>query len=506
MADTVSVSKAPAEVEIQDGRGSSYGQILKSTAVIGASSLVNVAFSIIRMKVIAVLLGPGGVGLMSIYSSMADLTQTLAGLGIQASGVRQIAEAVGTNDESRTSRTVAVLKRISIMLGLVGALLLAALSVPLSIFTFSSRDHAADIALLSLAVFFGLVASARLAHLQGMRRIADLARISMLSAMFSAVIATCLIFLLGTEGIVLALVSVAATSAGMSWWYSSRIKVAPAALSMQQLGHEVGDLLKLGVVFMASGFLTVGAAYAVRLIVLRTEGVGAAGLYQASWALGGLYAGFILQAMGTDFYPRLTAAAKDDALCNRLVNEQAHISIVLAAPGLLATLTVAPLLMSMFYSREFLPAADLLRWLCLGMMLRIVAWPMGFIVLAKGARRIFFWTEVAATLVHVGMAWILVQNIGLAGAGIAFVCLYLWHTMLIYVLVRRLSGFQWTRANMRLGLVLLLEAVLVFCTFQLLPSWPATAIGTMATLATGIYSLRTLWRFLPAGMITSLRA
>src|SRR5690606_30077475 len=90
---------AMAGVATSPAAGSSYGQILKSTAMIGGSSLVNVAFSVLRMKAIAVLLGPGGVGLMSLYTSMADLTQTLAGLGIQASGVRQIAEAAGTGDE-----------------------------------------------------------------------------------------------------------------------------------------------------------------------------------------------------------------------------------------------------------------------------------------------------------------------------------------------------------------------------------------------------------------------
>ncbi len=66
---------------------------------------------------------------------------------------------------------------------------------------------------------------------------------------------------------------------------------------------------------MASRLLTFGAAYAIRIIVLK-DGVMATGLYQAAWGLGGLYAGFFLQAMGTDFYPRLTATADDHVECN----------------------------------------------------------------------------------------------------------------------------------------------------------------------------------------------
>ncbi|WP_204310238.1 polysaccharide biosynthesis C-terminal domain-containing protein, partial [Enterobacter cloacae] len=77
-------------------------------------------------------------------------------------------------------------------------------------------------------------------------------------------------------------------------------------------------------------------------------------------------------------------------------------------------------------------------------MLRIVSWPMGFIVLAKGDRNTFFWTEVAATVVNVGLAWILVPRVGLVGAGMAFFGLYIWHGILIYVLVNRMSGFRWS--------------------------------------------------------------
>ena len=49
---------------------------------------------------------------------------------------------------------------------------------------------------------------------------------------------------------------------------------------------------------------------------------------------------------------------------------------------------------------------------------------MGYILLAKGARALFFWTEVAATVVHVGLALFLVRHFGLPGATMAFFALY----------------------------------------------------------------------------------
>ena len=56
----------------------SYGGILKSSALIGGSSMLNVAISIVRTKAMAVLLGPAGFGLMSLYGSIVDLALSMA--------------------------------------------------------------------------------------------------------------------------------------------------------------------------------------------------------------------------------------------------------------------------------------------------------------------------------------------------------------------------------------------------------------------------------------------
>src|SRR5262249_27048051 len=144
---------------------------------------------------------------------------------------------------------------------------------------------------------------------------------------------------------------------------------------------------------MLTGFMGMGVAYLVRIIVLRKIGEEAAGFYQSAWTLGGLYVGFIVQAMGADFFPRLTAVAKDNTACNRLVNEQAEVGLLLAGPGVLGTLTFAPVVISAFYSARFGPAVEILRWISLGMLLRVVSWPLGFILLAKGVRMAYFWSE-----------------------------------------------------------------------------------------------------------------
>jgi len=128
------------------------------------------------------------------------------------------------------------------------------------------------------------------------------------------------------------------------------------------------------------------------------------------------------------------------------------------------------------------------------MALRVIAWPMGYIILAKGARSIFFWVEVAVAAVHVGLAFVLVGPFGLAGATMAFFGLYIWHGILVYAIVHRLTGFRWSAANQRTGMLFLPLIGAVFTGFFLLPLWAATTFGFVATMASGIYSLRMVCR------------
>jgi enterobacterial common antigen flippase len=486
----------PQQAQIATEEKQSYGQILKSSVLVGGSSALNIAIGIVRTKAMAMLLGPAGFGLASLYASIADLTQNIAGMGINSSGVRQIAEAVGSDNTERIARTTVVLRRTSILLGVLGAVLLVVFSGQVSAFTFGSKKNAGAVCLLSLAVFFRLVAAGQGALIQGMRRITDLAKMAVLGALFGTLIGIPVVYFLRERGVVPSLVGVATMMAITSWWYSRKVEVQSPSMRAPEVGQEAAALLKLGFAFMASGLMTMGVAYAVRIIVLRKVGFEATGFYQSAWTFGGLYVGFILQAMGADFYPRLTASAKNNPACNRMVNEQTRIGLLLAAPGVIATLTFAPVVIALFYSTKFGAAVGILRWICLGTTLQVITWPMGYIILAKGKQDLFFWSELAWTVVSLGLAWICVTSFGANGAGIAFFGSYVFHGFLIYPIVRRLSGFRWSKANKQTGLLFLSLIAVVFCGPYVLPLIMTISVGTVAVLLSGAYSIRVLLKLI----------
>ena len=124
--------------------------------------------------------------------------------------VQSLDTAFGLAEQERIGRTVAVLRRTSVILGILGAVLLVVFSGPVSTLTFGSNKHAAAIALLSLAVLFRLVSAGQGALIQGMRRISDLAQMGVLGALLGTIISIPLVYFMGEKGVVPSLVSVAA--------------------------------------------------------------------------------------------------------------------------------------------------------------------------------------------------------------------------------------------------------------------------------------------------------
>ncbi len=451
---------------------------------------MNYLVGLIRTKLVAVLLGPSGVGLVGLYISVTGLVGTLTGLGIGASGVREVAEAHGSGDAGQIARTVIVLRRACWATGLLGWLLTAALSWPLSLWTFASYERAGAVALLGSTLFLTALSGGQIALLQGTRRIGDIARINVLTMLAGTIVAVGLYAWLRERGIVPVLIATALINLGSSWWFARRIHIPPIDLGWRETWSHSKRLVGLGLAVMWSGLLTAAVGLVTRSLIVRTLGLDANGIYQASWGISGMFAGFILGAMGTDFYPRLTAVSDDHPQVNRLVNEQTEIGILLALPGLLGTLAFAPWIMSIFYSSKFLAGAELLPWFILGIFGRVVSWPMGYIILAKGASRWFAITETAANGLLLGLTIVFLQQFGLWGVSLAFAVLYAFQCLAMAWLSHHLTGFRW---NLETGRLLLLTSILVVAGFaaqRWIPGATGFVIGSLLTAIGAVVSLR----------------
>lgn len=470
----------------------SYGQILKSSSIMGGTAGITVLLGMVRTKFAAVLIGTTGAGLLASFGAIQGLVGTLAGLGLGSSAVRDVAAAVAAGDHTAIGRTVLTLRRMCWLTGTVGLAAMMALSPLLAQRTFGNQEHTLEIAALGLIILFGNLSSGQTALISGMRRIGDLARLGIASAIVGTVVSIGFYVWLGTRGIVPALVLASAVNLLITWQFAKRVPVPPASMTWAESFKEAGGMIKLGMVMMWTGLLNSIATYATVNMITTSISLSTVGIYSAAFSLSGMFVNFVLGAMGADYYPRLTGVAQDKAAMNRLVNEQTEIGLLLAAPGLLATLSLAPWVVHVFYTAEFLPAVALLQWFILGCLGRVVSWPLGYVMLALGKGRWFFATETTFAALHLALIASLLHWVGLQGVAIAFAVLYLVYTVVTWGVARHLIGFAWSPSS---GTMLIRATSVVgvlFVVVRILPVWPGTVAGGFVTLVVSLYCLRGL--------------
>lgn len=477
---------------VTDSKPNSYDQILRSSSVIGGSAGIGILLALVRIKVAAILLGPIGVGLIATYQAVQGVVGVIAGLGIQQSAVREIAAAVGRGDCEGVGRTVLSLRRICWLTGFFGLFAMAVLALPLSQYTFDSQEYALDIACLGPIILFASIQGGQLALLQGMRRIGDLARLNVIGSALGVLVTVAFYASLGIRGIVPSLVAVAFIQLIITWHFSRKLNLHVVTMSWKESFQAAHGLIRLGLVFMWSGLTASIVAYLTRAWISQDYDLLAVGIFTAAFSLSGMFINFILGAMSADYYPRLTEVSHSQDDMRRLVNEQTEIGLLLAVPGLLATLTLAPWIIRVFYTSEFLPAADLLQWFILGCLGRVISWPLSMVMLALSKSRWYFLTETAFNLLHVGMVWGGLVAFGVEGVAIAFFILYVFYTVAVFSVARKLIAFVWTESTLRLLSMTLPMVAFAFLAARFLPLPISTFMGLVGTFAVSLVCLRGL--------------
>lgn len=467
---------------------SSARGMIKSMMIIGSAQAVNILISIFRVKVLAVLLGPSGVGLLSIYNSLLSMVQQAAGLGMGSSGVRELAASRG--EEATLSRVRRVLFAAHLVQGGLAMAAVWLLRAPISNWLFGDTTRASEVGLIGVAILLALMGTAQTALLQGLRRIPELGRVTVIAAFSGTLAGLIAVWLRGESGLIwfilvqpLAMVLVAAS-------FTRRLpKPTAARLSLVETWTIWKPMAKLGASFMLAGLGTTATLLLVRGRISQDLGLDAAGHFAAAWGITMTYVGFLLGAMGSDYYPRLTEVIQDKLAAVRLMNDQAQLGLAIGGPVLLLLIGLAPWVITLLYSADFGPAVTLLQWQTVGNVFKLASWPMSFSIVAAARAKTYFFMELSFNIVFLAMVMGLLPRVGLEVTAYAFVLGYLVYLTTVYVLARRIHGFRFQPLSFGLlGLHTGLATCLLGLAF-VAPLAAALASPVLAA-ATGLFGLR----------------
>lgn len=427
----------------------------------GVSAVFVMAMAMIRIKLISVIIGVVGIGILANLNALLSTLSTIFSMGIHQRSVRDIAIEYSSHDEIFLAKRTYVLKLLSFFLGLAGILISLIFSEYISILVFDDSTQKNNIKIISIAVLFIMLNNSYKSIIQGARKIQFLAYADIWGSFLGTLIAISCFIAFGIDGIALALVAIAITQTLATGYFVKNLKLKSLSIKNREKLKFAWGLLKDGGPLMFSNLIATSSTLIIIILITRSLGIESAGFYSAAFSLSVFFVSFVLTSMSSDYYPRLSSASKNKDQMNHIVNEQTEVGLHLTLPGLMICLVLAPFIVSLFYSEEFLPASQLLQWFILGCFGRVISWPMGFIMLAQGKSKIYLFSELSSSILHLGLVWYAVNNLSLVGTSLAFFMTYCFYTILMLVISYQLTKFKWNAKILRLIAISLAQFLLL---------------------------------------------
>jgi O-antigen/teichoic acid export membrane protein len=448
---------------LPDDSQSSYKQILNATSIFGGVQIINIIISIVRSKFVAVLLGPFGIGISGMLTATIGIIAGLTNFGLGTSAVRDISAAYESGNTQRIAIVANVLNRWVWITGLLGMILTLLLSPWLSYLSFGNYDYTIAFLVLSITLLINQLNSGQLVVLQGGRKISLLAKANLAGSVIGLFTTIPLYYVWGIDGIVPALVIAAIVSLLISYYFRKKIVIEKIRVSKVRSIAEGKQMLKMGFLISMSGFMTLGFSYLVRLFISHEGSISEVGLYNAGFTIISTYVGLIFTAMGTDYYPRLSAVADDVKKANETINSQIEIALTILGPIIVVFILFIQWIIQMLYSNQFCTVNTMLVWAALGMLFKAVSWSIAFFFLANGSSKLFFWNEIITNIYLTVLNIIGYYYWELTGLGYAFILSYFIYMVQVYVITNRHFDFKLGK-----NAILILMTQLVFASISIL--------------------------------------
>lgn len=435
----------------ETNNSTSYGNIFKTTFVFGFVQVFKAVISIVKNKLVALLIGAEGMGLLGIFNSTLQLIQTGAGLGINQSAVRDVSVANGTGNQDKVSRIINVTNKVVLITGILGCLITLILSHWLSIWTLGGVEYTVSYIILGVAVALNIMNEGRQALLKGMRQLKSLAYASLIGTIVGLVTAVPLYYFFGKDGIVPELLIAAALAFLVSNHFVKKIPYEKLKLSVSTVLTESKPMVKMGTALMFVTFIQMIMTVVINAYIRREGGLEVVGFYSAGATILTGYFGLIVTALSTDYYPRIAAVNEDNIRLQDELNKQSKVSLVICCPMFIVVMVFLPLFIQLLYSSEFLPATEYVKYAIYWSLITICSNQVDMILLAKFKAKIFMTISVIFRIVQLGLCIGLYSGYGLAGLGFSYALLGVLHMTIMCTVVYKLYHISFDKEFVVLG-------------------------------------------------------
>jgi O-antigen/teichoic acid export membrane protein len=393
------------------------------------ASATGLVIGLLRSKLVAVLLGPSGVGILAnlgIYNSFVGTAGTaFAGQG----STRAIAAARAQRDDSRIDWLIRYSFLIPTVVGVLVLLATVVLAQQISGLVMGDTQYAYLIAISAIAIPITLMAASYSGVLQGFLRIGSLAKANITTTIVSVIVTVALILPFGLTGAVVAVSVVALVQLGI--FFVREPWVIRGRKWRRRLSFDrpaLHPVLQLG---FASVVLTIAStlvSLVIRSDIVRVLGIDPNGIYQPVSAISDTYLEMLISSTSFYLFPRLTellsAGRRSEAAGE--IGHGMRVILAVTVPLLLLAIAFGEPIVTLLYSERFRPAADPLAIQMTGNVLKVIIWCASAALLPLGYYRTWLVVGLINLAIKAVGVHLLLPTMGLDGVAVAYNLSWAW--------------------------------------------------------------------------------
>lgn len=411
--------------------------IVKTSILSFIATAIKMLTALVINKAVAVYIGPTGLALIGQFQNFNQLVMTLAKGAINSGVTKYVAEY--GKDIERIPILFSTAAKISLFSSVVVGLGIILLSNYASVNFLKSEDYSYIFVIFGFTIILFVVNNLLLSILNGLKEIKIWVMINIIQSIYSLVFTTLLVIFLGLDGALIALVTNQSVIFFIVLWMLRHHPV----IKLKNFKHTFDQSEAKKLAGFAAMAITSAATLPVSHLIIRnyigeTLSWKDAGYWQAIWYISTMYLTVVTTTLSIYYLPRLSEIT-DKAELKKEIWQGYKIIMPVAIAMSVTIFMLKDFIICLLFTGDFTPMRELFLWQLVGDIVKIAAWLIAYLMLAKAMTRVFIITEVIFSLSFLTLSILFVNQYGLVGMSYSFAANY---TLYLFVMIY-LTKHQW---------------------------------------------------------------
>lgn len=408
--------------------------LLKTSFYTSISTAVTFICGFIVAKVVAVKIGPAGIAMVGQFQNTMAIFTMLGTGAINLGVVKYLSEDTNKEIQQKILNT-----SISIVLiaSVVVSVFVLVSANWLSTIAFHTSDYWLVYVFFGSFLFFTSVNTLFTSVFNGLKEIQKLTFSNIIFSVAGIMFTIVLAYGFGVKGVLVATNATALVVFGFNWFLFRKIPKLSLRISFKNWDKNLlKKLFAYSLMSALSAFVIPIMQLIVRNKIITSFSPIEAGYWQGVTKISDYYLTFIITVLSVYYLPRLSEIRSKAELRQEIFNGY---KIILPAVGALALAIgfFKHYIILILFSKEFLPMEPLFTFQLVGDFIKISAWLLGYLMLAKAMVKTFLLTEIIFSATYVMWSILFINRFGLIGATYAFALNYFIYLLVVAILMRK---------------------------------------------------------------------